>query len=128
MADAPATWWSLVEIVCWEAWVTQHIPTVMPECNLYQPAITSSQDNIFGFSQDDSHIDHANVASVVAQTSRADYIIGSSRKGPYTRVTLLNDVKALNAKSVSLPKHNTFLYNQTRGKGVLSRRQEGCHA
>ena len=37
IADAPATWWSLVEIVSWEAWVTMHVPQVMPECNLPPP-------------------------------------------------------------------------------------------
>ena len=36
-SDAPDTWWRLVEDVSWEAWVTQHLPTVMPECNLPAP-------------------------------------------------------------------------------------------
>jgi hypothetical protein len=35
--DAPGVWWSLVEQVSWEAWVTPHLPTVMPECNLKFP-------------------------------------------------------------------------------------------
>lgn len=39
-SDAPNTWWRLVEDVSWEAWVTQHLPTVMPECNL--PALVPS--------------------------------------------------------------------------------------
>jgi len=39
-ADAPATWWSLVEIVSWDAWVTPHVPQVMPECNLKAPDIS----------------------------------------------------------------------------------------
>jgi hypothetical protein len=30
LADAPDTWWSLVEDVSWEAWVTPHLPSVMP--------------------------------------------------------------------------------------------------
>ena len=38
-SDAPDTWWRLVEDVSWEAWVTQHLPTVMPECNLKPPSI-----------------------------------------------------------------------------------------
>jgi hypothetical protein len=37
-SDAPDTWWRLVEDVSWEAWVTQHLPTVMPECNLNPPS------------------------------------------------------------------------------------------
>ena len=37
-SDAPDTWWHLVEDVSWEAWVTQHLPTVMPECNLQPPS------------------------------------------------------------------------------------------
>ncbi len=40
-SDAPATWWSLVEIVSWEAWVTPHVPQVMPECNLTLPEISA---------------------------------------------------------------------------------------
>lgn len=39
--DAPATWWSLVEIVSWEAWVTPHVPQIMPECNLTPPEISA---------------------------------------------------------------------------------------
>ena len=39
--DAPDTWWWLVEDVSWEAWVTQHLPTVMPECNLPAPSAVS---------------------------------------------------------------------------------------
>jgi hypothetical protein len=35
--DVPDTWWRLVEDVSWEAWITQHLPTVMPECNLTPP-------------------------------------------------------------------------------------------
>ena len=38
LVDAPATWWSLVETVSWDAWVTQHVPYIMPECNLKLPA------------------------------------------------------------------------------------------
>jgi hypothetical protein len=38
LIDAPGTWWSLVEIVSWDAWVTPHLPTVMPECNLQSPS------------------------------------------------------------------------------------------
>lgn len=38
-SDAPNTWWRLVEDVSWEAWVTQHLPTVMPECNLPAPSL-----------------------------------------------------------------------------------------
>lgn len=41
-ADAPDTWWSLVEDVSWEAWVTQHLPTVMPECNLREPSLSAA--------------------------------------------------------------------------------------
>ena len=37
LADAPATWWSLVEIVSWDAWVTPHVPQMIPECNLRVP-------------------------------------------------------------------------------------------
>jgi len=37
LADAPATWWSLVKIVSWDAWVTPHAPQIMPECNLKPP-------------------------------------------------------------------------------------------
>ena len=37
LVDAPNTWWSLVEIVSWDAWVTPHVPTIMPECNLKPP-------------------------------------------------------------------------------------------
>src|SRR4030065_2251902 len=32
LVDAPNTWWSLVEIVSWNAWVTPPIPAIMPEC------------------------------------------------------------------------------------------------
>jgi len=39
-ADAPDTWWRLVEDVSWEAWVTQHLPSVMPECNLPAPSLS----------------------------------------------------------------------------------------
>ena len=38
-ADAPDTWWRLVEDVSWEAWVTHHLPWVMPECNLKPPSV-----------------------------------------------------------------------------------------
>jgi hypothetical protein len=41
-SDAPGTWWSLVEDVSWEAWVTQHMPTIMPECNLPAPSIPAA--------------------------------------------------------------------------------------
>jgi len=41
-SDAPDAWWSLVEDVSWEAWVTQHLPTVMPECNLQKPSVSSA--------------------------------------------------------------------------------------
>jgi hypothetical protein len=37
LVDAPNTWWSLVEIVSWDAWVTSHVPQIMPECNLKPP-------------------------------------------------------------------------------------------
>ena len=37
LVDAPATWWSLVEIVSWDAWVTPHVPKIMPECSLGLP-------------------------------------------------------------------------------------------
>ena len=37
LIDAPNTWWSLVETVSWDAWVTPHLPSIMPECNLFQP-------------------------------------------------------------------------------------------
>ncbi len=37
LIDAPDTWWSLVEIVSWDAWVTPHVPQIMPECNLKPP-------------------------------------------------------------------------------------------
>ena len=39
--DAPDTWWRLVEDVSWEAWVTRHLPTVMPECNLQPPFLSA---------------------------------------------------------------------------------------
>lgn len=39
--DAPDVWWRLVEDVSWEAWVTQHLPTVMPECNLPAPSLSA---------------------------------------------------------------------------------------
>lgn len=39
LANAPDTWWSLVEIVSWDAWVTPHVPQIMPECNLKPPQI-----------------------------------------------------------------------------------------
>lgn len=37
--DAPDAWWRLVEDVSWEAWVTRHLPAVMPECNLKPPFV-----------------------------------------------------------------------------------------
>ena len=40
-AEAPGVWWDLVEQVSWEAWVTPHIPTVVPECNLEPPNINT---------------------------------------------------------------------------------------
>ena len=40
-SDAPGTWWSLVEDVSWEAWVTSHLPSVMPECNLKPPSLST---------------------------------------------------------------------------------------
>ncbi|NPV75162.1 MAG: hypothetical protein HPY59_02185 [Anaerolineae bacterium] len=43
LADAPATWWSLVEIVSWDAWVTPHVPQIMPECNLKPPETTTTK-------------------------------------------------------------------------------------
>ncbi|MDI6694259.1 MAG: hypothetical protein QME21_04375 [Anaerolineales bacterium] len=43
LADAPATWWSLVEIVSWDAWVTPHVPQIMPECNLKTPETTTTK-------------------------------------------------------------------------------------
>ena len=42
LADVPNTWWSLVEIVSWDAWVTPHVPQVMPECNLKPPNSTQT--------------------------------------------------------------------------------------
>jgi hypothetical protein len=42
-ADAPATWWSLLETVSWEAWVTPHLPNIMPECNLKPPQISAAK-------------------------------------------------------------------------------------
>jgi hypothetical protein len=36
-------WWSLVEIVSWDAWVTSHVPQIMPECNLKPPEITGTK-------------------------------------------------------------------------------------
>ena len=41
LVEAPATWWSLVEIVSWDAWVTPHVPQIMPECNLIPPEIST---------------------------------------------------------------------------------------
>ena len=38
LVDALNTWWSLVEIVSWDAWVTPHVPQIMPECNLNAPS------------------------------------------------------------------------------------------
>jgi hypothetical protein len=32
--EVPDTWWSLVETISWEAWVTPHLPSIMPQCNL----------------------------------------------------------------------------------------------
>ena len=43
LADAPNTWWSLVEIVSWDAWVSSHVPQIMPECNLKPPEITGTK-------------------------------------------------------------------------------------
>lgn len=43
LADAPTTWWSLVEIVSWDAWVTPHVPQIMPECNLKPPEATTTK-------------------------------------------------------------------------------------
>ena len=43
LADAPATWWSLVEIVSWDAWVTPHVPQIMPECNLNPPQFSPTK-------------------------------------------------------------------------------------
>lgn len=34
----PVTWWSLVETISWEVWVTPHLPSILPECNLKPPA------------------------------------------------------------------------------------------
>ncbi len=34
LIGVPNTWWSLVETVSWDAWVTPHVPQTMPECNL----------------------------------------------------------------------------------------------
>ncbi|OGO30820.1 MAG: hypothetical protein A2136_03240 [Chloroflexi bacterium RBG_16_54_11] len=33
---------SLVEDVSWEAWVIQHLPSVMPECNLQEPSVPAA--------------------------------------------------------------------------------------
>jgi len=41
-SDDPDTWWALVEDVSWEAWVTQHLPAVMPECNLQEPSMSAA--------------------------------------------------------------------------------------
>jgi len=43
LVDAPNTWWSLVEIVSWDAWVTSHVPQIMPECNLKPPETTRTK-------------------------------------------------------------------------------------
>lgn len=43
LTDVPATWWSLVEIVSWDAWVTRHVPQIMPECNLKPPETTATK-------------------------------------------------------------------------------------
>jgi hypothetical protein len=43
LVDVPATWWSLVEIVSWDAWVTPHVPQIMPECNLKPPETTPTK-------------------------------------------------------------------------------------
>ena len=43
LIDAPNTWWSLVEIVSWDAWVTPHVPQIMPECTLKPPEITGTK-------------------------------------------------------------------------------------
>jgi hypothetical protein len=37
VVDAPATWWSLVEIASWDVWVTPHVPKIILECNLGFP-------------------------------------------------------------------------------------------
>jgi hypothetical protein len=44
LSDAPATWWSLVETVSWDAWVTPHVPHIMPECNLKPPQQSDNWD------------------------------------------------------------------------------------
>jgi len=36
LTEAPSTWWSLVEIVSWDAWAMPHVPQVMPKCSLKQ--------------------------------------------------------------------------------------------
>ena len=43
LADAPNTWWSLVETVSWDAWVTPHVPQIMSECNLEPPEINANK-------------------------------------------------------------------------------------
>ena len=43
LSDAPTTWWSLVETVSWDAWVTPHVPQIMPECNLKPPDTTATK-------------------------------------------------------------------------------------
>jgi len=40
--DLPNTWWSLVEATSWKAWVTPHLPSIMPECNLPAPENAST--------------------------------------------------------------------------------------
>ena len=36
--EVPDTWWSLVETISWQAWVTPHLPSIMPQCNLMAPS------------------------------------------------------------------------------------------
>ena len=40
LGDVLNTWWSLVETVSWDAWVTPHVPHIMPECNLKPPQVS----------------------------------------------------------------------------------------
>jgi hypothetical protein len=42
VVNAPNTWWSQVETVSWDAWVTSHVPHIMPECNSKPPEITAT--------------------------------------------------------------------------------------
>ena len=38
--EVPTTWWSLVETISWQAWVTPHLPSILPQCNLKAPYLS----------------------------------------------------------------------------------------